>query len=167
MFLQKLYHRITVNAGAGKNKEKYNRRLRELEKQQKALNKNKQKLVGRIQDLTAQAKQIAEDANRVREEKLQAEKDQAALQKEELKARQKMTVLNDIMNETDAKERAKKMKKAQKILASAGIDTSNSEGFEQMAASMLDAEQARHTRAHTPHTRSRALSRALTLLLSV
>ena len=55
-----------MNAGAGNNKEKYQKRLRELDKQRKALNKNKQKLVGRINDLTSQAKNIAEEAKKAR-----------------------------------------------------------------------------------------------------
>jgi len=45
MFLQKLYHRITTSAGgtnATKNKSKYDKRLRELEKQRK-VNKGKLK----------------------------------------------------------------------------------------------------------------------------
>ena len=100
MFLQKLYHRITASASnSGKDREKYNRRIKELEKQRLALNKNKAHAVERINDLTAQAKNIAVEAKQVRKDKLEAEAAQVQLALDTAKAKQKMKMLEDIMNE--------------------------------------------------------------------
>ena len=159
IFLQKLYFRITMNAGAGNNKEKYQKRLRELDKQRKALNKNKQKLVGRINDLTSQAKGIAEEAKKVREEKLKAEKEALELQLEEQRAKQKMSVIADIMNEPDKAARAKKLKKAKKLLD--GIELEDMEKFEKQANALLEVENEKLRKVEEEKQRQAEIQRKL------
>ena len=159
IFLQKLYFRITMNAGAGNNKEKYQKRLRELDKQRKALNKNKQKLVGRINDLTSQAKGIAEEAKKVREEKLKAEKEALELQLEEQRAKQKMSVIADIMNEPDKAARAKKLKKAKKLLD--GIELEDMEKFEKQANALLEVENEKLRKVEEEKQRQAEVARKL------
>lgn len=122
MFLQKLYFRITGNSGNSANKEKYQRRLRDLEKQQRKLNKNKQKYIEKIGALTTQAKNIAAEAKSLRDEKIKAIAEAKRLEQEEAKQKARMQMLKEIMNEQDEKKRAKLIAKAQKRLVGTGYD---------------------------------------------
>ncbi|KAH8074141.1 hypothetical protein JL720_10693 [Aureococcus anophagefferens] len=155
MFLQKLYFRITGNSGNSANKEKYQRRLKDLEKQQRKLNKNKQKYIEKIGALTTQAKEIATEAKKVRDEKIKAIAETKKLEQEEAKQKARMQMLKDIMEETDEKKRAKLIAKAQKRLAGSGYDITK--GIETIIA----AEQQKLAEAEAKREQHEAAQRKL------
>jgi CRISPR/Cas system-associated endonuclease/helicase Cas3 len=102
---------------------------------------------------------IAGDAKKLREEKLEADRAAVELEKEEMKARQKMSMLSDLMNETDAKKRAQKLRKAQKALGGdVGGDEAN---FEAMAASMLSEEQTKMSAIEEKRKKAEEIQRRL------
>ncbi|KAJ1445128.1 hypothetical protein M885DRAFT_626490 [Pelagophyceae sp. CCMP2097] len=148
MFLQKLYFRITGASGNLANKEKYQKRLRDLERQQRKLRKNKEKYLDRIADLAGQAKAIAAEATLVRGAKLEAMTRAKLLDEAEATQRARIKVLEEIAGEGDAKLRAKLVAKNARQLEASGVDLGA--GVEAVllkeAAKLANAEAQR--RAH-------------------
>lgn len=114
MFLQKLYFRITGScADSRAQHEKYQQRLKELERQQRKLRTNMKTYIQKINALTELARQIAVKAKRIHDERIKTAQEARQCELEEQEQKDRMAVLKGIRQETDAMRRAKLITDAQ------------------------------------------------------